>query len=75
MPVYNEAFKFDLLGKNIMDLQLEVTVKDYDRFSKNDVMGKVRLGSNVEGESECRHWREMILNSQKQTKQWHSLIK
>ncbi len=74
IPVYNEVFQFDVLGKDINEMLMEVFVMDYDRFSRNDAMGEVKFGSSVEGESERKHWRDMILNPKHSISQWHTLM-
>ena len=73
IPVYNEAFQFDILGKDINDLVLEVLMMDYDRFSKNDMVGKVVLGGTATGESELRHWQDMISSAPQVVSQWHTI--
>lgn len=73
MPVFNESFHFDILGKDIEDMVMEVLVMDHDRFSKDDFMGKLVFGGEVEGESELRHWQDMISGSPQVISQWHSL--
>lgn len=73
LPIYNEGFQFDIAGKDINRIKLEVLVMDYDRFSKNDVMGKVVLRGDANTESASRQWRDMIYNPHHSISQWHSL--
>ena len=73
VPIYNETFQFDIHGRDIEILSMEVLVMDYDRFSRDDIMGVLMLGSNVKRHSEARHWKEMILHPNQSISQWHSL--
>ena len=73
IPVFNESFQFNVLGKNISDITMQVIVMDYDRLSKDDAMGMIELGESVERELECRHWMDMLNNSPQVISQWHSL--
>ena len=73
VPVYNEAFQFDIPGNRIANLELEILIMDHDRFSRDDVIGVIRLGNSVEGESEYRHWNETFLRLQQNVTQWHSV--
>lgn len=61
----NVIFFYYYLHKNSM--------LDWDRMTKNDVIGKLELGGHVEGESESRHWNEVINCPRKQIAEWHKL--
>lgn len=51
-----------------------LTVIDYDRIGTSEPIGKVVLGcENVTGESEMRHWMDMIASPRRPIAQWHSL--
>ena len=52
---------------------MEVTLMDFDRLKKDDPMGRLVFGSKVEGESELRHWQEMVSGSPQVISQWHSI--
>ena len=52
---------------------MEVTLMDFDRLKKDDPMGRLVFGSKVKGESELRHWQEMISDSPHMISQWHSI--
>lgn len=51
---------------------IAVTVLDYDKIGKNDVIGKVLLGATTTG-IEQRHWSDMLANPRRPVAQWHSL--
>ena len=74
-PVFNESFQFNIRGKDITNIQLEVLIMDHDKFSKDDVAGIVKYGGSVEGESERRQWKEMFLNPHKSICRWQSIKK
>ena len=71
--VFNEPFQFDLEQRDIFDISLELLVMDYDRFSRNDIMGIVLLGGSVHYHSGRSHWAEMIASSRQSITQWHSI--
>lgn len=53
-------------------MKIAVTVLDYDKIGKNDVIGKVLLGADSSG-TEQRHWSDMLANPRRPIAQWHSL--
>ncbi|MCP9260884.1 hypothetical protein DINM_004288 [Dirofilaria immitis] len=55
-PVYNESFVFELPCTEEQDLDnvnFEIVVMDWDRLTKNELMGKCFIGSNDE------HWLQV----------------
>ena len=74
VPVYNEPFRFDLRNRDLEDVELEVFVMDYDRFSRNDAMGVVLLGKDVKHESGKKHWTDMLLSPQNSVSMWHTIL-
>lgn len=73
-PVFNESFLFDVpTNEGLQNISLEFSMLDWDRMTKNDVIGKLELGGHVEGESESRHWNEVINCPRKQIAEWHKL--
>merc|ERR1719410_11742 len=74
-PVFNESFVFDLprnesgLGK----VQLEFMLLDWDRVTKNEVIGRLELGGpSCEG-PELAHWKEIQASPRRQIAEWHKL--
>ena len=74
VPVFNESFQFLVPGLNMKNLMLQVVVMDYDRFSRNDHVGIVDLGSDVSNESGQNHWEEIINNPREAISHWHSIL-
>uniref|UniRef100_A0A915PQS5 C2 domain-containing protein n=1 Tax=Setaria digitata TaxID=48799 RepID=A0A915PQS5_9BILA len=69
-PVYNESFVFELPcaeEQELENIQFEVVVMDWDRLTKNEVMGKCFIGSNDE------HWLQVRNNPRRQIAEWHQL--
>jgi len=73
-PVFNESFIFDLPSKDgsLNDVQLEVIMCDWDRITKNEVIGRLILGRDSEG-SCATHWEEIQKCPRRPIAQWHKL--
>ncbi|XP_035662794.1 synaptotagmin-1-like isoform X4 [Branchiostoma floridae] len=71
-PYYNESFTFEVPFEQIQRVELKLTVMDWDRTSKNDPIGELRLGPNAAG-AELRHWSDMLANPRRPIAQWHTL--
>lgn len=72
-PVFNESFVFDVPStENLEYLSLEFLVLDYDRETKNEVIGKLEIGSNS-GPTAQRHWQEVGASPRRQIAEWHNL--
>ncbi|XP_019615762.1 PREDICTED: synaptotagmin-1-like isoform X3 [Branchiostoma belcheri] len=71
-PYYNESFTFEVPFEQIQRVELKLTVMDWDRTSKNDPIGELRLGPNATG-AELRHWSDMLANPRRPIAQWHTL--
>ena len=49
-----------------------ISVYDYDKVGKNDVIGRVTVGCNASG-GELRHWSDMLASPRRAIPQWHTL--
>ena len=59
-PYFNEIFKFPVTYDELVDKYLLFQVFDYDRFSRNDVTGEVRIDMReVDITSEIEVWSEI----------------
>lgn len=73
VPIYNEQFQFDVTDMNIQDIVLDITVIDFDRLGRNDLMGVIKIGSDVEHTTGQQHWNEMLSSQRTPVSRWHSL--
>jgi len=74
-PVFNESFVFDLPRNenSLSAIQLEFALLDWDRVTKNEVIGRLHLGGpNSEG-SALNHWKEIQASPRRQIAEWHKL--
>jgi Ca2+-dependent lipid-binding protein len=76
-PVFNESFVFDLpkSENGLENVQLEFMLLDWDRVTKNEVIGRLDLGGEG-GEAEgsaTHHWDEIQTCPRRQIAQWHKL--
>nr|CAB3266771.1 synaptotagmin [Phallusia mammillata] len=71
-PYFNESFSFEVPFEQIQKVSLVISVFDYDRMGKNDVIGRLVLGCNASG-TELRHWSDMLASPRRPIAQWHTL--
>lgn len=74
-PVFNESFVFDLPRNenSLSGIQLEFALLDWDRVTKNEVIGRLHLGGpSCEG-SALNHWKEIQASPRRQIAEWHKL--
>lgn len=72
-PVYNEAMAFDVANMSLDDIKLQIFVKHKIDSAPHKLMGRVVLGSNVDGYVN-EHWQEAMA-AKKPIAKWHSLSK
>ena len=63
---------FPKLSIYCFQVNLEVTVLDYDMLGGSDAIGKVTLGKNRK-KLEKKHWVEMVENPRRPIIHWHQL--
>lgn len=62
-PYFDEHFKFPVSHEDLQDKTLVLQVFDYDRFSRNDVVGEVRIPmEDIEVTSSVEVWGEITKN-------------
>ncbi|XP_014791402.1 synaptotagmin-11 [Octopus bimaculoides] len=72
-PVFNESFLFDVpYNEGLHSISLEFLLLDFDRMTKNEVIGRLEIGSRTTGQ-ELHHWNEVLNCPRKQTAEWHKL--
>ncbi|XP_055355998.1 synaptotagmin-7-like isoform X2 [Paramacrobiotus metropolitanus] len=71
-PVFNESFTFSVPMDKIREAALLVTVMDYDKIGRNDLIGRVTLSSRSDPAS-VAHWNAMLQYPKEAVSQWHVL--
>ena len=71
-PVYNESFMFEIPWDRIREASIAVTCMDFDKLGRNEMIGRILLGSKS-GPLENRHWNDMISKPRQKVAQWHLL--
>lgn len=72
-PVFNESFLFDVpYNEGLQNISLEFLVLDWDRMTKNEVVGRLEIGVKIGGQ-EANHWNEVMNCPRKQIAEWHKL--
>ncbi|KAH9640815.1 hypothetical protein HF086_001976 [Spodoptera exigua] len=74
-PVFNESFVFEVPAApnaTLDHVSLELLVLDWDRVTKNEVIGRLELGAAGAG-SARHHWREVQAAPRRQIADWHKL--
>lgn len=73
-PVFNESFVFDVpYNEGLENLSLEFMLLDYERVTKNEVIGKLELGPSVAEGSAQKHWQDAAKCPRRQIAEWHKL--
>merc|ERR1719266_2174201 len=74
-PVFNESFVFELphLEEGLKNISLEFMLLDWDRVTKNEVIGKLDLGGEKCTGTALHHWNEVISSPRRQIAEWHKL--
>ncbi|KAJ8398490.1 hypothetical protein AAFF_G00427450 [Aldrovandia affinis] len=73
-PIFNESFIYDVPAELLPDISVEFLVIDFDRTTKNEVVGRLVLGTHGPCSSGAAHWREVCENPRRQIAKWHNLI-
>lgn len=72
-PVFNESFLFDVpCNEGLQNISLEFLVLDWDRMTKNEIIGRLEVGAKF-SEPESHHWSEVMNCPRKQIAEWHKL--
>uniref|UniRef100_A0A1A8EL61 Synaptotagmin XI n=1 Tax=Nothobranchius korthausae TaxID=1143690 RepID=A0A1A8EL61_9TELE len=72
-PVFNESFIYDIPPELLPEISVEFLVVDFDRTTKNEVLGRLLLGLHSPSSSGTSHWREVCENPRRQISKWHNL--
>lgn len=77
-PVFNESFAFDIpanegTGSSLDGVMLELMLLDWDRVTKNEVIGRLELGGPRCAGAAQNHWNEVCNSPRRQIAEWHKL--
>ncbi|KOC71117.1 Synaptotagmin-4 [Habropoda laboriosa] len=74
-PVFNESFVFDIPNgaDGINNVSLEFMLIDWDRVTRNEVIGRLEFGGPECKGSALNHWREVCSSPQRQIADCHKL--
>jgi len=74
-PVFNESFVFELphLEEGLKNISLEFMLLDWDRVTKNEVIGRLELGGDKCEGTALHHWNEVLASPRRQIAEWHKL--
>lgn len=71
-PYFNETFSFQVAFENIEQTSLVISVLDYDRVGRSEVIGKCIVGELSSGPDK-QHWIDMLASPRRAVAQWHTL--
>lgn len=72
-PVFNESFIFDVpYNEGLGNLSIELVALDYERVTKNEVIGRLELGPGADGAAQ-KHWQDVASSPRRQIAEWHKL--
>lgn len=73
-PVFNESFIFDIpTDESLENIRLQFMIFDHDRVTRNELIGKVEIGSKTGSSTTEKHWNEVIKSPRRQIAEWHKL--
>ncbi|XP_012255952.2 synaptotagmin-4 isoform X2 [Athalia rosae] len=74
-PVFNESFVFEIPngGDGLANVCLQFLLLDWDRVTKNEVIGRLELGSPKSQGSALSHWNDIRSSPRRQIADWHKL--
>lgn len=73
-PVFNESFQFNISEMDVSDISLEFVVMDYDRFSRNDLIGVAYVGRHESTLFGHSHWEEVLCSIGVSISRWHPIL-
>ncbi|UXI15365.1 RecName:Proclotting enzyme [Sarcoptes scabiei] len=74
-PVFNESFIFDLpTEEGLEDVRIQFWIYDHDRVTRNELIGKIEIGSKTEQSIAEKHWNEVIKSPRRQIAEWHKIL-
>ncbi|XP_014219057.1 synaptotagmin-4-like [Copidosoma floridanum] len=74
-PIFNESIVFEIpnSGEGLGKISLEFALLDWDRVTKNEVIGRLEIGGPKCQGSTLNHWNEVCNSPKRQIADWHKL--
>ncbi|XP_014611182.1 PREDICTED: synaptotagmin-4 [Polistes canadensis] len=74
-PVFNEPFVFDIPknSHSLSNVSLEIILYAWDKFTKSEVIGRLKFGGSKGQGSALNHWNNICRSPQRQFAEWHKL--
>lgn len=74
-PIFNESFVFEIPNgtEGLSKTSLEFALLDWDRVTKNEVIGRLDVGGPKCQGSALNHWNEVCTSPKRQIADWHKL--
>ena len=73
-PVINEKCEVLLSTLNTDSIQVDIMVMSYDRFSHNELVGSLSIGTQAQQISGKIHWKEVMNQHDKTVSRWHAIF-
>ncbi len=74
LPIFNESFEFEVFGLDLRRVTLQAMVMEYVWFGRDDHVGTVLIGENVEQESGKVHWGQVMSSLRQPVSHWHTVL-
>lgn len=72
--MFNESFIFDVpYNEGLENLSLEFVLLDYERITRNEVIGKLVIGASATDSTAEQHWLDVKSSPRRQIAEWHKL--
>ena len=75
-PFFNDTFEFNLPHHDenaLKNTLLDFTLLDWNRLSKNQIVGHVTFGTENAESTAIQHWNEIIATPYHEIEKWHKL--
>ncbi len=73
LPVFNEAFNFNIFGLDIREITLQAMVMDHGKLGRNEHIGTVWIGEKQPMSGKV-HWGHMLASPNQSVDHWHMII-
>lgn len=74
LPKFNEAFTFNIAGLDVSEITLQALVMDHSTIGKDEHLGTVPIGGEVDQKSGRMHWALVLTSPNESVNLWHVII-